>query len=98
MFGLELDLITTNSKSLLFMRKLLHILKMWARGPWVAQSVGRLTSVWVIVLGSWDPAPSWAPCSVGSLLLPLPHPCLCSLSLKYTNKKSLRKKINENMD
>ena len=40
-------------------------------GTWVAQSVKYLPSAQVMISGSWDPAPHWAPCSVGSLLLPL---------------------------
>jgi len=39
---------------------------------WVAQMVKRLPSVQVMIPGSWVPAPRRAPCSVGSLLVPLP--------------------------
>jgi len=47
-----------------------------------------LPSAQVMILGSWDRAPHWAPCSAGSLLLPLPLllPLLCTLSLSLTNK------------
>ena len=41
-------------------------------GTWVAQSVKRLTSAQVMIPGSRDRAPHQAPCSVGSLRLPLP--------------------------
>ena len=43
-------------------------------GTWVAQSVKRLPSAQVTIPESWDQAPRWAPCSAGSLLLPLPLP------------------------
>ena len=42
------------------------------RGAWVAQSVKHLPSAQLIITGSWDRAHHRAPCSVGSLLLPLP--------------------------
>jgi len=57
--------------------------------------VKRLPSAQVRILGSWDQAPHWAPCSAGSLLLPLPFPLLVfllSLSLCQINKKILKKK------
>ena len=38
----------------------------------MAQSVKHLPLVRVMISGSWDRAPCWAPCSAGSLLLPLP--------------------------
>ena len=44
------------------------------RGVWVAQSVKRLPLALVIILGSWDQALCWTPCSVGYLLHPLAHP------------------------
>ena len=40
------------------------------RGKWVAQSVGCLPLVQVMIVGSWGWAMCWAPCPVGSLLLP----------------------------
>ena len=46
---------------------------------WVAQLVKHLALAQVMIPGSWDGAPSWAPCSVGTLLLPplaLPWPML----------------------
>ena len=52
------------------------------KGAWVAQLVKHLPSVQVMIPGSWDQAPHWAPCSVGSLLLPLPLPHAHALSLK----------------
>ena len=45
-------------------------------GTWVAQSVKHLPSAQVMIPGSWDGALHWAPCSPGSLLLPLPLPLL----------------------
>ena len=42
------------------------------RDAWVAQSVKCLPSAQVMISGSWDRAPCWAPCSARSLLLPLP--------------------------
>ena len=33
----------------------------------------------VMILGSWDQVPHWAPCSAGSLLLLLPLPLLATL-------------------
>ena len=41
-------------------------------GAWLAQPVEHLPSAQVMILGSWDQTPPWAPCSGGSLLLPLP--------------------------
>jgi len=44
--------------------------------------IERLPSAQVMIPRSWDQAPHWAPCSAGSLLLPLPLPLLvCPLSL-----------------
>ena len=37
----------------------------------MAQLVKHLPEAQVIIPGSWDPAPPQAPCSTGSLLLPL---------------------------
>jgi len=51
----------------------------------VAQSVGCLLSAQVMISGTWDGAPSWAPYSPEGLLLPLPLPLpqlVFSLSLK----------------
>ena len=42
--------------------------KRW--GAWVAQLVKCLPSAQVKISGSWDGASRWAPCSMGSLLLP----------------------------
>jgi len=56
-------------------------------GAWVAQLVGRLPSAQVMIPGSWDQAPHRAPCSAGSLLLPLPLLLpLLVLSLSLSNK------------
>jgi len=44
--------------------------KKW--GAWVAQPVKRLPLAQVMIPGSWDRVLHWAPCSAGSLLLPLP--------------------------
>ena len=56
---------------------------------WVAQLVKRWPSAQVLIPGSW------APCSAGSLLLPLPLPvippaCVLSLFIKYINKIFLK--------
>ena len=40
-------------------------------GAWVAQSIKRLPLAQVMIPRSWDRTPHQAPCSVGSLLLPL---------------------------
>ena len=42
----------------------------------------------VMILGSWDQVPHWAPCSVESLLLPLPFLAAHDLSiiLFFSNK------------
>ena len=50
-------------------------------GAWVAQLVKRLSSAQVMIPGSWDGAPCWAPCSAWSLVLLLPL-APCALSLK----------------
>ena len=54
-------------------------------GAWVVQLVKHLPLVQVMIPGFWDQPPCQAPCSVVSLLLPLPLPLssLCALSLKY---------------
>ena len=41
------------------------------KGACVAQSVKHLPTAHVMVPGSWDRAPHQAPCSLGSLLVPL---------------------------
>ena len=58
------------------------------RDTWVAQLVKCLPSAQVMIPGSWDQVPHWAPCSVGSLLLPLLLPTPShSLSLSLFLKK-----------
>ena len=59
-------------------------------GTWVAQLVKCVLLAQVMILGSWDQAP----CSVGSLLLPLPlcTPPMLSLSLSRIKNKILKKK------
>ena len=53
----------------------------------MAQSVKHLPLAQVMISGSWDQVLHWAPCSAGSLLLPLPLPSLViSLSLCKINK------------
>ena len=44
------------------------------RGAWVAQPAKRLPSAQVTIPKSWDRVPQQAPCSTGSLPLPLPLP------------------------
>ena len=44
------------------------------RSAWVALWVGHLPLAQVIIPGTWDQALHGAPCSSGSLLLPLPWP------------------------
>ena len=51
---------------------LFYIRKAYFDGTWVAQLVKFLPSVQVMIPGSWDGGPCWAPGSVGSLLHPLP--------------------------
>ena len=62
-----------------------HYFKKMSKGTWVAQLVKLLPSAEVMISGSWDQAPGWAPCSAGSLCLPLPllvHPTSsCDISL-----------------
>ena len=58
---------------------------------WVAQLVKRLPSAQVMIPASWDRVPHRAPCSAGSLLLPLPLPailsaCARSLPLSLSDK------------
>ena len=57
--------------------------KAYSRGTWVAQSVKHLPSAQIMILGSWNRALHWAPCSERGLLLPLfpTHALLLSLSL-----------------
>ena len=63
------------------------------RDAWVAQLVKQLPSAQVMIPASWDRVPHQAPCSAGSLLLPLTLPSTLSayarslsLSLSLTNK------------
>ena len=68
-----------------------------SQSTWVAQLVKHLLSAQVMISGSWDLGLCQAPCSAGSLLLPLPllHPLLVfslSLSLYQMNKLNLLKK------
>ena len=56
----------------------------YSRSAWVAQLVKPLPLIQVMIPGSWGGAPYWAPCSVQSLLLPLPLPyTLLVLSLSH---------------
>ena len=48
------------------------IIKILARDAWVAQLVKQLPLAQVMIPASWDRVPHRAPCSAGSLLLPLP--------------------------
>ena len=65
--------------------KKLKKLKSHCGDTWVAQSVKRLPSAQVMILGSWGPVPHLAPCSVGSLLLPPPLSLpLLMLSLPFS--------------
>ena len=66
-----------------------------SRSTSVAQSVKHLPWSHVMISGSWDRAPCRAPCSVGSLLLPLPltfSPIMLFLSFFLSGKliKSLK--------
>ena len=66
--------------------EILLFLELPLRGAWVAQLVKHLPWAQVIVPESWDPALHWAPCSAGSLLLPLPLQLpllILSLSLSH---------------
>ena len=49
----------------------MFILKAMKEDAWMAQLVMHLPSAQVMILGSWDGAPCPAPCSAGSLQLPL---------------------------
>ena len=55
------------------------------RGLWVAQSIKRLPSAQVMILGSWNRVSCRAPCSAGSLLLFLPFLLVFLLSLSFSN-------------
>ena len=52
---------------------------------WVAQSVKHLPLAQVMILGSWDRAPCWAPCSVWSVLVSL-HLLMHVLAFSLKNK------------
>ena len=64
---------------------LIYSLEPLVRGTWVAQEVKHLPSAQVMISGSWDGALHQAPCSAGTLLLPLPLPLLV-LSHTLINK------------
>ena len=56
-------------------------------GAWVAQLVKRLPLAQIMILESWDQVLHQAPCSAGSLILPLTlPPLMLSLSLSQINK------------
>ena len=57
------------------------------KGTWVTQWAKLLPSAQVMISGSWNPTPRQAPCSEGSLLLPLPSPLLLALSKSLFKKK-----------
>ena len=61
------------------------------RVTWVAQSVRCMPLAQVMISGSWDQVPCWAPCSAGTLLLPLLLLILLLL-LFLSNKQNLKKK------
>ena len=78
-------------------RKSMSINRSPLRGAWVAQSCKCLPLAQVMISGSQDGALGQAPCSVGSLLLPLslPLPLLvlsCFLSPLSLPNKILKKK------
>ena len=58
----------------------------------MAQPVEHLPSALVVIPGSWGQVPHWAPCSAGSLLLPLP----LMLSLFQINKIKYLRKTKQN--
>lgn len=70
--------------NILFSKSTLSLSKLLFRGAWVAQFEHLpLTSTQVMIPGSWDPAPHWTLCLVGSLLLALSViPLALTLSLK----------------
>ena len=76
------------------------LIKKWSSwGTWVAQLVEHLPLAQIVISGSWDWAPHWAPGSAESLflplLLPLPPPtCAVSLSLSNEINKNLQKKFS----
>ena len=76
-------------------------ISIFKRNPWdtwVAPLVEHVSLAQVMIPGSWDPAPSQAPCSEGSLLFLLPLPLLRGLHLSLTLSqinKMFKKKIKE---
>jgi len=74
-----------NSNDMFVSQIKIHDKNSMKAGTWVAQSVEHLPSAHVMIPGSQEWAPPQAPCSVGSLLLPLPlpfpPPLVCSLCL-----------------
>ena len=61
------------------------------RGTGVAHSMKHLPLTQVMISGFWDGVLHPAPCLAGSLLLALPSPSLCSLSLCQINNKIFKK-------
>ena len=66
------------------------LLKTFSWGTWVGQLVKHLPLAQVMIWRSWDRAPRWVPCSMRSLLLPLPL-LVCSLSNEWNLKKKKKK-------
>ena len=65
----------------------INIVKMFMWDAWVAQLVKQLPSAQVMISASWDRVPHWAPCSAGSLLLPLPLPATLSVCAPSLSNK-----------
>ena len=72
-----------------------EVSKVVYRGTWVAHWVEHLPSAWVVISGSWDGALCRAPCSVGSLLLPLLLPTACDVSLSCLSESLSLSQINK---
>ena len=82
------NIYTLNMRAPKYIKQLITSIRELIKGAWVAQLVNHLPAAQVIIPGFWDRVPHRAPCSVESLLYPLPLACAfsCTHALSYQIK------------